>query len=102
MNQRSEESDQAVQSGDTATAQLRQSAHDVRENLRNIGGNVSDAAREQLGKLRDQASDYYGRGKQKAQEWEQNVEDFVHDRPVQALLIAAGVGMFLGLMWRRR
>ena len=53
------------------------------------------------GQLRDQASEYYEQGRQRAQEWEQGLEQYVQEKPVQSLLIAAGVGMLLGLLWKR-
>ena len=43
----------------------------------------------------------YDQGRQKAQEWQQDLEQYVQDQPVKALLIAAGVGMLLGILWKR-
>jgi ElaB/YqjD/DUF883 family membrane-anchored ribosome-binding protein len=40
-------------------------------------------------------------GRQRAQEWEKGLEDYVHEKPLQAILIAAGVGMLLGVLWKR-
>ena len=66
-----------------------------------MGHNISDAAREKYGEVRDQASQYYKMGRDKASELEDGVETFIKEKPVQALLIAAGVGLLVGLMWRR-
>jgi ElaB/YqjD/DUF883 family membrane-anchored ribosome-binding protein len=51
--------------------------------------------------LRDQAADYYEQGREKAHEWQHGVEQYVQEQPIKALLIAAGVGMLLGILWKR-
>lgn len=83
------------------TGQLKDTAQQVQENLRDLGGQVRDAATEQYQNLRQTASDYYEQGRQRAQEWEQGLEQYVQEKPIQSLLIAAGVGMLLGILWRR-
>ena len=40
---------------------------------------------EQYEQLRDTASEYYDQGRQKAQEWQQGLEEYVHEQPVKAL-----------------
>jgi ElaB/YqjD/DUF883 family membrane-anchored ribosome-binding protein len=66
-----------------------------------MGGQVKDAAKEQYERLRDQASEYYEHGRQQAREWQHNLENYVQEQPVKSLLIAAGVGVLLGMLWRR-
>jgi len=83
------------------TGDLRQTAQQVGENLRDIGGQVRDTATQQYEQLRDTASQYYEQGRQRAMEMEEGLEQYVQEKPIQALLIAAGVGMFLGLLWKR-
>jgi len=83
------------------TGDLRDTAAQVGENLRDLGGQVRDTATQQYEHLRDQASQYYDQGRQRALEMEENLEQYVQEKPIQALLIAAGVGMFLGLLWKR-
>jgi ElaB/YqjD/DUF883 family membrane-anchored ribosome-binding protein len=81
---------------------VRQAARQVGENLRDIGSQVRDTATQQYDQLRDQASDYYEQGRQRALEMEQSLEQYVQEKPIQALLIAAGVGVVLGWLWKRR
>jgi ElaB/YqjD/DUF883 family membrane-anchored ribosome-binding protein len=85
-----------------AEEDLKDKAAEVGENVRKMGSQVSDAAREKYEDLRSRASDYFEQGKEKAQEWEEDVESYIKSRPIQALLIAAGVGVVLGMLWRRR
>jgi len=85
--------DQAQNVGDQAA--------EATQNLRDLGGQVRDAAREKYSQLSDQAQEYYGQGKQMAQEWEQGVESYIQEKPLQSVLIAAGIGVVLGLLWKR-
>lgn len=91
----------AEQSGSVGQ-QMRENAAQLQQNLREMGSQVRDAASEKIGQLRDRASEYYEQGRRRAAEWEQNLESYVQEKPIQSLLIAAGVGMLLGIFWRRR
>ena len=78
-----------------------ETASQVGQNLRELGGQVRDVASQKYEQLRDSAGDYYQQGRERAQEWEQNIEDYVREKPLQAVLMAAGVGVLLGLLWKR-
>ena len=93
--------DSGTQQGAGDQGQMRDTAQQVQENLRNLGSQVRDAATEKYGQLRDQATDYYEQGRQRATEMEQSLEQYVQEKPIQALMIAAGVGMLLGVLWKR-
>lgn len=86
----------------SAAEELKNKAADVVEDVRAMGGQVGKAAREQYENLRSKASDYVEHGREKAEEWESDLEGYIKAKPVQALLIAAGAGVILGLLWRRR
>jgi ElaB/YqjD/DUF883 family membrane-anchored ribosome-binding protein len=82
-------------------SQVRETAQQVQQNLRDLGGQVRDAASQQYGRLREQASDYYEQGRARAEEIEQSLEQYVQEKPIQSLLMAAGVGLLLGILWKR-
>jgi len=84
-----------------ATGQLKDTAQQVGQNIREMGGQVRTAATEQYENLRSQATEYYEQGRERAQEWEQSLESYIQEKPVQSILIAAGVGMLLGILWKR-
>jgi ElaB/YqjD/DUF883 family membrane-anchored ribosome-binding protein len=86
----------------STTEQLREKTQEVQENLRDMGSQVRDAAQEKIGEIRNRASEYYQQGRERLSDWEQDLEGYVRERPLQSLLIAAGVGVVLGLLWRRR
>jgi ElaB/YqjD/DUF883 family membrane-anchored ribosome-binding protein len=90
---------QGQQSGQ---ANLRETAAEVKENLRDIGTQVRDQATQQYEQMRDQANQYYEEGRRRAMEMEQTLEQYVQEKPIQSLLIAAGIGMLLGMIWKRR
>jgi ElaB/YqjD/DUF883 family membrane-anchored ribosome-binding protein len=86
---------------ETGSADLRDKAAKVTEELREIGGHVRDAAREKYENLSEEARAYYEHGKEKAHEWEEGLESYVREKPLRAVLIAAGVGLLLGVLWKR-
>src|SRR5688500_12200624 len=82
-------------------ASLTEKATQVGQNLREMGTQARDVATQKYDELRHQAQDYYQQGREKATEWEQGLEQYIHEKPLQAVLIAAGVGVVLGLLWKR-
>jgi len=84
-----------------ASQQLADKATQVRDNIRDIGSVAKDAAREQVQGLRDQANEYYEQGRQRVTEVEDSIETYVKEQPIKALLIAAGAGLLLGILWKR-
>lgn len=87
--------------GQSSQESVRETAGQVKENLRDLGGQVRTAATEQYDHLRQQANDYYEQGRARAEQFEQGLEQYVQEKPIQSLLIAAGVGMLLGVLWKR-
>ena len=80
---------------------IAEQAQQMGQQLRDLGGQVRDQAREKYNQLSDQAQEYYEQGRQKAQEWEESLESYIQEKPLQSVLIAAGVGVLLGLLWKR-
>ena len=85
-----------------AVNQARDKASEVANHVHDIGNRVRDAASETYGQVRDQAKGYIEQGKHVAQDWEKSLEDWVQAKPLQAVVISAGVGLLLGLLWKRR
>ena len=80
---------------------MRESAEQVQQGLRDMGSHAREAAAEQYKNIRDQARDMYDEGRERAMEWEHSLERYVQEKPIQSLLIAAGVGLLLGMLWKR-
>jgi ElaB/YqjD/DUF883 family membrane-anchored ribosome-binding protein len=60
-----------------------------------------EKAEEYLHTGADKAQEYYEMSREKAMELEQNVEQYIREKPLQSVLIAAGVGAVLGFLLRR-
>jgi ElaB/YqjD/DUF883 family membrane-anchored ribosome-binding protein len=83
-------------------SQLSERAAKAMEGLQQAGSEVRAAAHEQLDVLRGTASECYEEGRKRVQQVGQTLEQRIRERPLSSLLIAAGVGCLLGLIWRRR
>lgn len=86
----------------SATDDLKDKASEIGQNVREMGGQIGDVAREQYENIRDRANDYYDQGRKRAAQWEEGVEEYIQDRPIHAVLMAAGIGLLVGMFWRRR
>lgn len=56
-------------------------------------------AEQSLGEV---AKTSFGESRRQAEEMEKAVETYIREKPFQSLLIAAGAGVVLGLLWGRR
>jgi ElaB/YqjD/DUF883 family membrane-anchored ribosome-binding protein len=83
------------------TQQLKDKASEVASSVRDVTSQVRDAATEKYENLRDSATEYYQAGRDKAVEWQNQLEDYVREQPLKSVLIAAGVGVLLGIIWKR-
>ena len=75
---------------------------EISDNLRQIGDHIQGVAQDNYEQIEDRAAGYYEAGRDKAQEWEDDVLQYIKDKPLQSVLIAAGVGLLLGRFWSRR
>lgn len=93
-------------------SQLKEKASEMASSLRDMGGNVTEAvsekydqiknaASEKYDQLKNNAVEYYEAGRDKAVEWRDQVENYVREQPIKAVLMAAGVGVILGILWKR-
>ena len=98
-------------------------ASDMREQIRERGAEVQERAQEMGAQVRDWAQEKGSQIKEGAQEamqqvgtsasqladlgretmgqLEEGLEDRIRNKPLQSVLIAAGAGMLLGLLWKR-
>ncbi len=91
---------------------VRQFAGEAKQYASQKAGEVKDQAnaalqqgRERAQELYDQglrqAHDLYDQSKERLHGFEEQVEQYVREKPVQSVLIAAGVGLALGLLLRK-
>ena len=60
--------------------------------------NVLDRSKDALHDMKDKLGEYYEEGKQRAIHAERSVESLIRDKPMQSVLIVAGVAAGLGLI----
>ena len=82
--------------------QLGKQAKEVTEDLRAMGETVRDVAQEKLGQVGDRVSEYCEQGRDKVHGVACACEQFLRQRPLMSVLLAAGVGWLLGRFWKHR
>jgi ElaB/YqjD/DUF883 family membrane-anchored ribosome-binding protein len=99
----------ALDADHPARDRLYEQARGVTHGIQEMGGLARDAAQEQFGQMGDAASAYYGQGRDRVCQVERSVEQYIRERPLQSVLIAAGVGAIAGTVgllcgryWMRR
>ena len=86
-----------VHSHDTTQTLSKQMQHvgtQVKETVQDMGTQAKEA-------IQAAGPQIYEQGRESFEDLSQALETQIRTRPVQALLIAGGVGVLLGLLWRR-
>ena len=65
------------------------------------GKEMRDQAQELMAQGQEVAAEYYEEGRNQVLAWQQQLETQVREKPLQSLLVAAGVGLLLGMLRRR-
>ena len=86
----------------TASARLGKQAKEVTGDIQKMGGTVRDAAQEKLGQMGEIAAEYCEQGQDRVHGVACACEQFLRQRPLTSVLLAAGVGLLLGRFWKRR
>jgi len=84
----------AAGSGSTSPAQG--SALQGRDKAQEVSAQVSETARQ----VTESASDYYEQGREQIAQVGQYLEEHIRDKPLQSVLMAAGLGMILAFLWK--
>ena len=84
------------------------SAEEWRERMQAAGKEVGQTAQEMGQKVQELttqgqevAAEYYQQGREHILVWQQQLQTQVREKPLQTLLIAAGIGLLFGLLRRR-
>ena len=84
------------------TDQFGQQAKEVTDDLLGMGATVRDAAQEKLGQVGEKAAASFAQAQDKVHGVACACEQFVRERPLRAVLMAAGIGWLLGRFWKGR
>lgn len=80
---------------------LQQQLKELRDLLQERGGQVKESTLEQVHELGESLKHYYDEGRERVDEVEEGVSDFVRTRPLQSILAALGIGFLLSFLFRR-
>jgi ElaB/YqjD/DUF883 family membrane-anchored ribosome-binding protein len=86
----------------TKSARLRAQAKEISGDFKELGSIARDAVEEHLGQVRENAKECFDQGRDKVRGAACDVEQYVRERPVKSVLIAASVGLLFGRYWMRR
>lgn len=84
------------------SADFQKKASELGHGVMDLGSISGELAADTAHMAEERISEYYKAGVKKAKVLEETVEIEIRKNPVRSLLIAAGVGLLLGAVWRRR
>jgi ElaB/YqjD/DUF883 family membrane-anchored ribosome-binding protein len=73
----------------------------VRDWAQDVGGQLKEGTQEAMRQVETSTSQLSAQGHEAVGQLEKTLEDYIRAQPLQSLLIAAGVGVVLGLLWRK-
>lgn len=85
----------------TETDTIAGKAHDIKQNLTELGSLAVDAAKEKAGDMKDGLVDLYDQGCNQVKKAQIQTEQYVKREPMKALLIAGATGIALGWLLSR-
>jgi ElaB/YqjD/DUF883 family membrane-anchored ribosome-binding protein len=81
--------------------ELKAAAEAKAQQLRDAAGSVRESATQKAGEFRDAANDAWSDARGRYEDLRSEAERLTREKPMQAVLTAFGVGLFLGLILRR-
>ena len=85
----------------TTSERLGKQAKEVTEDVEKMGDTVRDAAQETFGQVSEQAAEYCERGREKVHGVACQCEQFLRQKPLTCVVLAAGVGWLFGRFGKR-
>ena len=86
----------------TSTRRQQSRDHSLSDGMHEMGAAVRDLASESVGALRDRANDYVEHGRDRARNLGDTLAARIQEKPMKSLLLAAGVGLLVGMFCSRR
>ena len=88
--------------GRTATREFHDRAVALRTDVKKLGTIANRMARREYAEARHDAALMMRRGRKKLHEFERAIEKPIRAHPMRAVFIAAGTGLLVGMLLRRR
>jgi ElaB/YqjD/DUF883 family membrane-anchored ribosome-binding protein len=93
--------EQAREVGTQVYDRAREVGSQVRDQARDMGTQIKEGTQEVMHQVGETAAEYYEQSRKAVGQLEKSLEGYIREKPLQSLLIAAGVGMLAGLLWRK-
>jgi ElaB/YqjD/DUF883 family membrane-anchored ribosome-binding protein len=93
--------DQVQTLGTQVQEQAQEIGTQVRGWAQDVSGQLKEGAQEAIRQAGDSAAQFSSQGREAVGQLEKTLEDYVRAKPLQSLMIAAGVGMLVALLWRK-
>ena len=90
-----------VEVGAQVRDKVQEAGAQVRDRAQEAGAQVRDKAQEMARQGADTVSDSYQQGRRQVEAVEHTLEDGIRAKPWQSVLMAAGIGMFLGVLLKK-
>jgi ElaB/YqjD/DUF883 family membrane-anchored ribosome-binding protein len=84
-----------------STAEMQDKVQDIKQNLQDLGTGARQMASDQLQQFKTSASVDIEQGRTRALDMERTLESQIRDQPLRSVLVAAGIGLVLGVLWNR-
>jgi len=81
---------------------LHEKAADTRHDIAEIGHIAKEIVQDKLQQIGEKTAATYEEGKEKLHNLSADLLNLVRRCPVKSVLIASGVGLLLGVLWRRK
>ena len=89
----------------TLGTQMQNVGTQVKETAQNVGTQVKETVQDMGTQAKETiqaaGTQVYEQGRESLQDLNRTIEGEIRQRPLQALLVAGGIGVLLGLLWRR-
>jgi ElaB/YqjD/DUF883 family membrane-anchored ribosome-binding protein len=83
--------------GSSGTSPAQERSTQAYDKAQEVSAQVSDTAR----RVSETTSDYYEQGREQIAQVGQYLEEHIRDKPLQSVLMAAGLGIILAFLWKR-
>ena len=74
----------------------------VSKDIQGMAEIAKEAAHEKLEEIQQHAAAAYEQGREKVRGTTRSLEHYIAEKPLTSVLIAGGIGLFLGRFWMRR
>ena len=85
----------------TAGNEARRGYRQARSNAGSMASDLSDRGREWMSDFSDRGREMASVAQDYASSLEESLEDVIHERPMATLGIALGLGVLIGMAWKR-